>query len=166
MEIIAIANQKGGCGKTTTALNLAAALTLNNKKILLVDLDPQAHASVGLNIESEKSLYDCLSNFATTKLKIRDITLTVRDGFMVAPSSILLSTLEQELANEIGRETRLATALAESDNFDYCIIDCPPNLGVLTINAMCASNRLIVPVEMSRFSFEGLYRLMRIIELV
>lgn len=166
MEIIAIANQKGGCAKTTTAINLAAALTLNKKKVLLVDLDPQAHASAGLNIESEKSMYDCLSNFATTKLKIRDITLTVRDGFSVAPSSILLSTLEQELANEIGRETRLSSALAELDNFDYCIIDCPPNLGVLTINAMCACSRLIVPVEMSRFSFEGLDRLMRIIQLV
>jgi chromosome partitioning protein len=166
MEIIAIANQKGGCGKTTTAINLSAALSLNNKKVLLVDLDPQGHATSGLNIESERSMYDCLSNYAQSKLKIQDVMVKSQDGFTVAPSSILMSTLEQELANDIGREGRLSTALSEVDGYDYCIIDCPPNLGVLTTNAMCACQRLVIPVEMSRFSFDGLSRLMRIIELV
>jgi chromosome partitioning protein len=166
MEIFAIANQKGGCGKTTTAINLAAALCLNQKKVLLVDLDPQAHASAGLNVESEKSMYDCLSNFAKPKLKIKEVIVKVRDGFSIAPSSLLLSTLEQEMAEDIGREGRLSAALAEIDHYDYCIIDCPPNLGILTVNAIRASNRIIIPVEMSRFSVSGLEYLIRIVDLV
>lgn len=166
MEIIAIANQKGGCGKTTTAINLSASLAANNRRVLLVDLDPQAHASSGLNIKSERSMYECLSNYATNKLCLQDIIINTQDAFDIAPSSILMSTLEQELATEIGRESRLSTALSDLENYDYCIIDCPPNLGVLTTNAMCACNRLIIPVEMSRFSFDGLDHLIRIINLV
>lgn len=166
MEIIAITNQKGGCGKTTTAINLAAALALNQKKVLLVDLDPQAHATGGLNIESEKTIYDCLSNFAKPRLKIKEVVLKTREGFYVAPSSLLLSTLEQEMADEIGREGRLDAALCDLDGYDYCIIDCPPNLGILTINAIRASNKIIIPVEMSRFSLDGLSHLSRIMDLV
>lgn len=166
MQIIAVTNQKGGCGKTTTAINLSAALSLNNKRVLLIDLDPQAHATMGLNIESEKSMYDCLSNFAKPKLKVKEVLLKTPEGFSIAPSSLLLSTLEQEMADEIGREGRLNSALSELDGYDYCIIDCPPNLGILTINAIRAANEIIVPVEMSRFSLGGLNHLMRIRDLV
>ncbi len=166
MKIISITNQKGGCGKTTTAINLAAALSMNKKNTLLIDLDPQAHASLGLDIKSEKSMYDCLSNFVKPKLKVKEVVLKVRDNFYIAPSSILMSTLEQEMSSEIGRESRLKAALSEIDNYDYCIIDCPPNLGILTINAICSSTELIIPVEMSRFSFDGLDRLLCIVELI
>lgn len=166
MQIVAVINQKGGCGKTTTAINLSAALSLNKKRVLIVDLDPQAHATLGLNIESEKSIYDCLSSFVKPKLKLKEVILKVKDNFWIAPSSLLLTTLEQEMANDIGREGRLNSVLGEIDNYDYVILDCPPNLGILTINAIRSANQLIIPVEMSRFSFDGLDRLMRIIDLV
>jgi len=167
MRTIAIANQKGGCGKTTTAVNLAASLAINDRKVLLIDLDPQAHATLGLNIKNETSIYDVLSKLTTKKATLEEIIKNVNPNLDIAPSSIVLSTLEQELAGEIGRESRLWETLNDfKADYDYILIDCPPNLGILTINAIRAAEEVIVPVEASRFSLEGLSQFNQIITLV
>ena len=167
MRIIAVTNQKGGCGKTTTAINLAASLATNNRKVLLIDLDPQAHATLGLNIKVSLSMYNVLSKIAHQKAKIEDIIQNISPDFDIAPSSIILSTLEQELAGEIGRESRLCDILnCFKGEYDYVLIDCPPNLGILTINAIRAASEVIIPVEASRFSLEGLDQLISIVNLV
>ena len=113
MKIISIANQKGGCGKTTTAINLASTLGFNGKKTLLIDLDPQAHATLGLNIDDSYSLYNVISKLTPRKLKIKEIIKRVDKNFDIAPSNVLLGTLEQELADEIGRELKLIEILNE-----------------------------------------------------
>jgi len=167
MRIISIANQKGGCGKTTTSINLAASLASNNRKALLIDLDPQAHATSGLNIKAELSIYNVLSKITHKKAKINEIIQNVGENFDIAPSSIILSTLEQELSGEIGRESRLWDSLKNfQSNYDYILIDCPPNLGILTINALRAASEIIIPVEASRFSLEGVNQLTSIINLI
>lgn len=167
MRVISVTNQKGGCGKTTTAINLAASLFNNRKKVLLIDLDPQAHATLGLNVKSDLNIYNVLSKNAARRAKLADIIQDVSNSFDIAPSNIILSTLEQELAGEIGRESRLWETINEfKGTYDYIIIDCPPNLGILTVNAIRASQEIIVPVEASRFSFEGLSQLISIVELI
>ncbi len=167
MRIIAITNQKGGCGKTTTAINLSASLATSNRKVLLIDLDPQAHATLGLNIKYDLSMYNVLSKITNRKTRLADIIKNVDSGFDIAPSSIILSTLEQELTGEISREGRLWEILNDfKPAYDYILIDCPPNLGILTINAIRAANEIIIPVEASRFSLEGLAQLTDIINLV
>jgi len=167
MRIISVTNQKGGCGKTTTAINLAASLMANGRKVLLIDLDPQAHATSGLNIKADLSIYNVLSKITPQKADLSNILQKIDDNFYLAPSSLILSTLEQELAGEIGRESRLDWVLENfKGGFDYILIDCPPNLGILTINAMRASHEVIIPVEASRFSIEGLGQLLEIINLV
>lgn len=167
MRIISITNQKGGCGKTTTAINLAASLAANNRRVLLIDLDPQAHATLGLNIKASLSIYNVLSKLTNKKARLEDIIHKVTQDFDIAASGIALSTLEQELAGEIGRESRLLDTLSNfNGNYDYCLIDCPPNLGILTVNAIRASAEIIIPVEASRFSLEGLTQLIEIIGLI
>ncbi len=167
MKVISIANQKGGCGKTTTAINLASTLADNGKKVLLIDLDPQAHASLGLNIDSQDSIYNVISRLTPRKLNIENIITTVEDNFDLVPSNILVGTLEQELADEIGRELKLTTAISSvRDRYDYILIDCPPSLGFLTVNALRASCEVIIPVETSRFSMQGVDHLMDIVNLI
>ena len=167
MRVISIANQKGGCGKTTTAINLACSLAVNGKKILLIDLDPQAHASLGLNIHSPNSIYNVISRLTPRKLKIDDIILRVEGKFDIAPSNILVGTLEQELADEIGRELKLnEIILTQKGKYDCILIDCPPSLGFLTVNALRASSEVIIPVETSRFSLQGVDHLMDIVNLI
>lgn len=167
MQVIAIANQKGGCGKTTTALNLSAALALNNRKVLLVDLDPQAHASMGLSIQRDMTVYNVLSALTKEKAQLKDIIVAINPNLDLAPSGIILSTLEQELSDEIGRESRLYDSIALlKDKYDYIIIDCPPNLGLLTVNAIRAADRLIIPVEPSSFALQGVEKLVGIINLI
>jgi len=167
MRIIAITNQKGGCGKTTTSVNLAASLATNSRKVLLIDLDPQSHATLGLNIKSPLSIYNVLSKLAHQRVKLDEIIQNISPDFDIAPSSIILSTLEQELAGEIGRESRLWDTLnGFRGSYDYVLIDCPPNLGILTINAIRAASEVIIPVEASRFSLEGMGQLISIVNLV
>ncbi len=167
MRTIAIANQKGGCGKTTTAINLAAALGKNGRRVLLIDLDPQAHASLGLNVESQDSIYNVISRLTPRKLRLANITQRVENSFDIVPSNILVGTLEQELADEIGRELKLSEVIAAvKENYDYILIDCAPSLGILTVNALRASDELIIPVETSRFSIQGVEHLLDIVNLV
>ena len=167
MRIIAIANQKGGCGKTTTATNLAACLAINKRKVLLIDMDPQAHATIGLNVTSKLSIYNVLSKLTDKKAQLADIIVKSSENLDIVPSGIILSTLEQELSGEIGRESCLYDALNEfKPKYDYILIDCPPNLGILTINALRASSELIIPTEASRFSLEGINQLIEIINLI
>lgn len=167
MKIISIGNQKGGCGKTTTAINLAASFSLNGKRTLLIDLDPQAHASLGLNFESQDSIYNVISKISPRKLNITQIIKRVDKNFDIIPSNLMVGTLEQELADEIGRETKLLDVIKPLENdYDYVLIDCPPSLGFLTINAMRASDEVYVPVETSRFSLQGVQHLLDIVRLI
>jgi chromosome partitioning protein len=167
MKIISIANQKGGCGKTTTAINLASTLGVNAQKTLLIDLDPQAHATLGLNVDDQNSLYNCISKLTPHKLKIKDIIKRVDKNFDIVPSNVLVGTLEQELADEIGRELKLTEVINEIKGlYDYILIDCPPSLGFLTVNSIRASDEIIIPVETSRFSMQGVDHLMDIANLI
>ncbi len=167
MKTISIANQKGGCGKTTTAINLASSFAFMAKKTLLIDLDPQAHATLGLNINDSYSLYNVISKLTPHKLKIKEIIKSVDKNFDIVPSNVLLGTLEQELTDEIGRELKLVEIIAEvKDQYDYILIDCPPSLGFLTVNALRASDQVIIPVETSRFSMQGVDHLTDIINLI
>ncbi len=167
MKIISIANQKGGCGKTTTSINLVATLAVNGKRVLLLDLDPQAHATLGLNRDDKNSIYNVVSRITPRKLALKDIIQNVDHNFDIVPSNVLVGTLEQELADEIGREMKLTESIATlKDAYDYVIIDCPPSLGFLTVNAIRASHEIIIPVETSRFSVQGVDHLMDIINLI
>ena len=167
MKIISIGNQKGGCGKTTTAINLAASLSRNGQRTLLIDLDPQAHASLGLNFESQDSMYNVISKITPRKLSVNQIIKRVEKNFDIIPSNLLVGTLEQELADEIGRETKLLEVLRPlEEGYDYILIDCPPSLGFLTINAMRASHEVYIPVETSRFSLQGVRHLLDIVRLI
>jgi chromosome partitioning protein len=169
MRTIAVINQKGGCGKTITAINLSACLTEHQQSVLLVDLDPQGHASLGLGVQPEevdRSLYHVLSeNYPDLQLK--DILIGLSSHLDLAPSGLMLAAVEPELAGHPGREDRLLIALAQSPHpYDYVIVDCPPSLGLLTFNALRACREIIVPVETSFFALHGLAKLSETIRLV
>ncbi|MGD8549646.1 MAG: AAA family ATPase [Desulfobacterales bacterium] len=170
MRIISIANQKGGCGKTTSAINLSACLAHTGRKVLLIDMDPQGHSAIGLNIntnELEKTVCDTLCYSNGAKVVFNDVTIEVNSNFYIAPSNISLSTLEQHLSMVQGRESKLKEAIDGLDQiYDYIIIDCPPSLGLLTFNSLIASTEVIVPIEMSLFSLHGISKLLKIIDLV
>jgi chromosome partitioning protein len=170
MRIISIANQKGGCGKTTSAINLSACLAHRGRKVLLIDMDPQGHSAIGLNIntsELEKTICDALYDSNGAKTVLNDVTIKIDDNFDIAPSNISLSALEQHLSKLPGRETKLKEAIDSLYQiYDYVIIDCPPSLGLLTFNSLIASTEVIVPIEMSLFSLHGISRLLKIIDLV
>ncbi len=167
MKIIAVANQKGGCGKTTTAINLSSSLAMKSKKVLLIDFDPQAHATMGLSIDPyglEKSMYDVISAGEYNHTTIQDIRVPVGDNFDIAPSSAMLSAVEQELSGANGRENRLKHGLDSVDKlYDYVIIDCPPSIGHLCFNALMASEEVIIPIDLSLFSLRGVSKLMEIV---
>ena len=155
-NIIAISNQKGGVGKTTTSINLAASLARVGKEVLMIDLDPQGNGTVGSGVgkdDYELSIYDVLVN----STPINEVIKTVEAEFDVIPSDGDLAGAQVELINEIGRELRLKNALKEvASNYDYIFIDCPPALNVLTINAMVAANSVMIPMQCEYFALEGL----------
>ncbi len=165
MRVISVVNQKGGCGKTTVSINLAAALRLRGNNVLLIDMDPQAHASLGLNIKiKEKTTYDLL---AYPKVKLSEAVCEYRDGFHLVASTPVLSALEQQLSGVNGKEFRLGSKLARHhEKYDFVIIDSPPNIGLLTFNTLIASKEVLIPVEPSYFSLNGLERLMETVELL
>ena len=170
MKKIAIANQKGGCGKTTTAINLTGALAALGKRTLLIDLDPQAHASFGLGVSNQnmdRSLYNVLTDNAEKTRPISDCIVKVAENIDVAPSNILLSTLEQELKDKEDAVSKLHQVLSTNQlDYHYIIIDCPPSLGFLTFNALRAADQILVPIDMSAFSLMGVGKLLGMLELI
>ena len=171
MHVIALSNQKGGCGKTTSAINIAASLASLKKRTLLIDLDPQAHATFGLGIRSEKlekSMYNVLTEQPDKKKSfLENIIAPIADNFDLAPSHILLSTIEQEFTNKDESVSRLHEVLSSlSFPYEYVVIDCPPSLGFLTFNALRASDTVIVPIELGSFSLMGVSKLLSMIELI
>jgi chromosome partitioning protein len=166
-KIIAIANQKGGVGKTTTAINLSAALAILEKKVLLIDSDPQANATSGIGVKEDQyeiDLYDALVGDTSLNDIIINTNLKHLD---LVPSSINLVGAEIELVNQENREFVLRGKLNEvKDQYDYIIIDCLPSLGLITINALCAADSIIIPVQCEIFSLEGLGKLKNTISMV
>jgi len=167
MRTIVITNQKGGCGKTTTAVNLAAALAQRGHRVLIVDLDPQAHATLGLGFEPDsldRTIYHSLANKQILLSKV--ILNTQIEGLDLIPSNILLAKAQQELNTVSRKEFILADQLKiVSGNYDFCVIDCPPSLGLLTFNALVASTDVIVPVQVHYYALEGLKQLLETVKI-
>ncbi|WP_250656052.1 ParA family protein [Alkalimarinus coralli] len=164
-RIFAVTNQKGGVGKTTTCVNLSASLAATKRKILMVDLDPQGNATMGSGVdknEVNKTAYDVL----TKKADINEVIVRAEEsGFDVIPANGDVTAAEVELLNEIGREHRLRLALNKvRENYDFILIDCPPSLNMLTVNALSASDSVIIPMQCEYYALEGLAALMNTIE--
>jgi chromosome partitioning protein len=168
MRTIAIANQKGGCGKTTTSVNLAAGFATHGKRTLIVDLDPQGHSTLGFGHNPEtldKTIYHSLTNVQIPLPRV--IIDTNVEGLDLAPSNILLSGAELEMADIIGREFVLSEQFRlVSDQYDFCVMDCPPSLGLLTLNALVASTDVIVPVQVNYYAMEGLRQLLETADII
>jgi chromosome partitioning protein len=165
--ILAIINQKGGVGKSTTAVNLAASLGEQNKKVLLVDLDPQGNSTSGFGIGKESGM-SCIYDALLNDTPISDILIeTDSANVTIAPATINLAGAEVELVSTISRETRLKDALTEvENNYDFVLIDCPPSLGLLTINALTAANSLLIPIQCEYYALEGVSKLLDSMKLV
>jgi chromosome partitioning protein len=166
-KVIAICNQKGGVGKTTTSINLSTYLAISGKKILLIDIDPQGNATSGLGINKhniKQSIYDLVID------EINPQSVTIQTGInnlSLIPSTLSLTGAEVELVGIMGREYRLKKALASITNdFDYIIIDCPPSLGLLTVNALSAADSVLIPIQCEYYALEGLSQLVNTINLV
>ncbi|PFO03081.1 sporulation initiation inhibitor Soj [Bacillus sp. AFS076308] len=166
-KILSIANQKGGVGKTTTSVNLGACLAYIGKRVLLVDIDPQGNATSGVGIEKaevEQCIYDVLVDDVEAKDVIKATSV---ENLYAIPATIQLAGAEIELVPTISREVRLKRALGEvKEQFDYIIIDCPPSLGLLTLNALTASDAVLIPVQCEYYALEGLSQLLNTVRLV
>jgi chromosome partitioning protein len=166
-RVIAVANQKGGVGKTTTTVNLGASLALFGFRILIVDLDPQGNATTGLGVDArgfQHSMYDVLLNDTPMVDCIEPVGI---ENLFVAPATLDLAGVEQELFSALSRELRLKRALSTVvEDYDFVFIDCPPSLGLITINAFAAASEILVPVQCEYYALEGLTQLQRIVTLV
>lgn len=164
---IVIANQKGGVGKTTTAINLSASLAESGKKVLLIDMDPQGNSTSGLGIEKDEKEYT-IYELLLGECSIEDcLSESICKDLMVIPSNINLAAVEIELIGTDGKEFILRDSVSSiKDKYDFILIDCPPSLNVLTINAMCTADTVLVPIQCEYYALEGLSQLMHTIELV
>ena len=165
-KVISVANQKGGVGKTTTTVNLATLLAKKGKKVLLIDTDPQGNATSGLGVtkELENSVYDILVGETTFEETVQE---TAIKNLKVCPSNISLAGAEVELVSMMSREQRLKVKLDEvKEQYDYILIDCPPSLGLITLNAFTASDSVLIPVQCEYFALEGLGQLLNTVNLV
>jgi len=171
VRTIAIVNQKGGCGKTTTAINLSGFLAQEGRRVLLVDMDPQGHATLGLLADKTpppRTMYDVfVARPGMSRTALRDVVRPAAGNVDVAPSDILLSGVPDQIATAFGRENLLAEALAEiRDDYDYAIIDCPPSVGILTFNALKACAEAIVPMDPSFFALHGIGKLLETLDVL
>jgi len=172
MKILAITNQKGGVGKTTTCVNLAASLASHGKRVLLIDLDPQGNASTGSGIDKAHLKYSIYHVLIAEKSLKEVIVRSEKGGFDIAPSNRDLAGAEVELVNELARETRLKVALAklaltdDAEAYDYVLLDCPPALNLVTVNALTAANAVMIPMQCEYYALEGLSDLVNTIKKV
>lgn len=164
---IAVTNQKGGVGKTTTAVNLSAALALHGKSVLLLDIDPQGNSTSGVGID-KKNVSDCMYDSLINEVSLEDIIIdTDIQRLKIAPATIDLAGAEIELVPTISREVRLRNLLNDMNtNFDYIFVDCPPSLGLLTVNALTAADTTLIPIQCEYYALEGLGQLLNTIKLV
>ncbi len=170
MRVLSVINQKGGCGKTTTAINLAACLAKKERRVLLVDMDPQGHSAAGLNaadVAVHRDLRSAMLNLYDEPIQLPEVITPVDTHLDLVPSMLSLVALEQELIGATDRERRLKDILDRGgDVYDYVLVDSPPNLGVLTINALAASHEVLIPVDTGTFSLHGMRRIFQVVDLI